>query len=76
MLWKKVNSAAGRVVYQYMEDENDQFSLMGIIDYDPARPRYKAQIFKIGLEPKWFDDLDEAKEWVESTFITIQLGEL
>ena len=73
MLWKKTINSSGRVSFQYVEDEDDKFSVMGIIDYDPARPRYKAQIFKIGMEPKWFDDLDEAKQWVESTFVTIKL---
>lgn len=74
MLWKKTISSAGRVVYQFLECEDDDFSLMGIIDYDPAKPRYKAEIFRIGLDPRWFDELEEAKEWVESTFVSIKLG--
>ena len=74
MLWKKTVSKAGRVVYQYLEHEDDDLSLMGIIDYDPARPRYKAEIFRVGLEPEWFDKLEDAKEWVESTFVSIKLG--
>lgn len=74
MLWKRTVNQYGRVVYQFLEREDDAFSLMGVIDYDPARPRYKAEIFHIGLEPRWFDELEEAKEWVESTFVSIKLG--
>ena len=73
MQWKKAINSNGRVVYQYLDDD-DTVSLMGIIDYDPAKPRYKAQIFRIGLEPEWFDDLEEAKTWVEATFVSIKLG--
>lgn len=76
MQWKTRRNAAGRVVYQYVEDENDKFSLMGVIDYDPANPRYKATIARAGLEPQWFDSLEEAKSWVEQTFVLIKLGEL
>lgn len=76
MLWKRTVNQYGRVVYQFLEREDDTFSLMGVIDYDPARPRYKAEIFCIGLEPRWFDELEEAKEWVESTFVSIKLGTL
>ena len=76
MLWRKTKTSAGRVVYQYVEDKEDSFAVMGVVDYDPARPRYKASIARIGVDDKWFDSLEDAKQWVEGVFVSIKLGEI
>ena len=62
--WTKVNNPQGRVVYQMRIPDKYSFVVSGIIDYDPAKPRFKAVAKFPDVQVQWFDGLDEAQEFL------------
>lgn len=62
--WVVVDNASGRRVYQMRIPEKYTFVVSGIIDYDPARPRFKAVAKFPDIHVEWFDSLEDAKSFL------------
>lgn len=66
--WYIVENDSGRRVYQMRIPEKYAFVISGIIDYDPARPRFKAVAKFPDIHVEWYDTLEDAKDFLVAEY--------
>lgn len=67
--WVEVLNDQGRRVYQMRIPEKFSFTISGVIDYDPARPRFKAVAKFPNIHVEWFNELQEAKDFLTVEYV-------
>lgn len=67
--WEVVENEDGRVVYQ-LHCPSYSFPVGGVVDYTPAVPPYEAIVRLPLVDRKWFEDLQEAQQFVTAQFMS------
>ena len=69
MKWSKEVNRYGRPVYRCRVPYGTGQLLVGsVVDYNPATPPYHALVRTPLIQDKWFEQLEEAKQYIVATY--------